>query len=217
MADLKISQLTEVATPITSDILPIVNSSETKKVTLTNLSNVLPITTFVRSASGNWGGSPAYIQVSHQPPYAGPADNLPNATDTYLAWDASTTNDSSTFELVNSGTSNARVQIKTTGIYEFIVQAVYFDLWNDNRFSAHLDFNTASTGGGWTRVVSLFQHVFAGDTASPPGQIVHGQAQINVSVANRYYSVAFNPSINTPFPTILNNVATNLLIRKIGV
>lgn len=37
MADQKISQLTEVTTPSNSDVLPIVNSGETKKVTLQNL------------------------------------------------------------------------------------------------------------------------------------------------------------------------------------
>ncbi len=45
MADQKISQLTELTSPSGSDVLPIVNNSETKKITLTNLlsgSNIQP-------------------------------------------------------------------------------------------------------------------------------------------------------------------------------
>lgn len=216
MADLKISQLTELTTAGTTDILPIVNSSETKKISFNSLNNSLPITTFVQNASGSWGDLP-YIVVSHLPPYSGPADNLPNSTDTYLAWDSVITNSASVFELVNSGTSNARVQIKETGRYEVRVQAVYFDLWNNMRFSGHFDTNTASTGGSWTRVLTLFQHIFGSSASSPPGQIVTGQAQINVTTANNYYSVAFNPSDNTPYPADPNNTVTNLFIRKIGV
>ena len=217
MADLRISQLTELTTGGTTDLLPIVNSNETKKISLANLNSSLPITTFVSSTSSIWGGGALpYIQVSHQPPYTAPADNLPNGTDTYLAWDASTTNNSSVFELINSGTSNARVLIKQTGLYDVRVQAVYFDLWNNARFSAHLDSSTSSTGGSWTRVFTLFQHVFGSSASSPPGQIVYGEAQINVTSANTYYSVAFNPSINTPYPLILNNTATNIFIRRIG-
>jgi hypothetical protein len=62
MADLKISQLPEVVSPITGDILPIVNSSETKKVTIANLNNSLPIDTFTRSASANWQSTFTTIQ-----------------------------------------------------------------------------------------------------------------------------------------------------------
>lgn len=217
MADLKISQLTEVTSPVGADILPIVNAGETKKVSITNLNNSLPLTTFVRGASGSWGGAPAYIQVSHEPPYTGPTDNLPNGTDTYLAWDASTTNDSNTFELVNSGLPDARVLIKSTGVYEFTIQAIYFDLWNDNVFTGSLDFSTASTGSSWTRIRPLFRHIFAGDTSSPPAQIVQGTGQVVITVPNRYYSVALNPSINTPFPGTNGGLATNFLIKKIGV
>jgi hypothetical protein len=219
MADLKISQLTELTTANTVDILPIVNSNETKKISLNSLNNSLPITTFVQNTSGTWGtagGDLPYIVVSHQPPYSGPADNLPNSTDTYLAWDAVTTNDSNIFELVNSGTADARVQIKQTGRYEVRAQAVYFDLWNNVRFSGHLDVNTSSTGGSWSRVLTLFQYIFGSSASSPPGQIITGQAQINVTTANEYYSVALNPSANTPFPVSLNNTVTNLFIRKIG-
>jgi hypothetical protein len=50
MADLRISQLPELITPATSDVIPIVNSGSTKKVTLQNL----PVSTFVSSNSATW-------------------------------------------------------------------------------------------------------------------------------------------------------------------
>jgi len=54
MADQKISQLSELTSPSGSDVLPIVNNSETKKITLTNLlsgSNVQPY--FYATATGS--------------------------------------------------------------------------------------------------------------------------------------------------------------------
>lgn len=54
MADQKISQLTELTSPSGSDILPIVNNSETKKITVTNLlsgSNVQPY--FISTDTGS--------------------------------------------------------------------------------------------------------------------------------------------------------------------
>jgi hypothetical protein len=54
MADSTISQLNEVTSPLTTDILPIVNSGETKKITLSNINNNLPITSFVQSNSSSW-------------------------------------------------------------------------------------------------------------------------------------------------------------------
>lgn len=54
MADQKISQLTELTSPSGSDVLPIVNNSETKKITVTNLlsgSNVQPY--FISTDTGS--------------------------------------------------------------------------------------------------------------------------------------------------------------------
>ncbi len=55
MADQKISQLTELTSPSGSDVLPIVNNSETKKITLTNLlsgSNIQPYFHATETGSG---------------------------------------------------------------------------------------------------------------------------------------------------------------------
>ena len=54
MADSTISQLNEVTSPLTTDILPIVNSGETKKISLSSINNNLPITSFVQSNSSSW-------------------------------------------------------------------------------------------------------------------------------------------------------------------
>lgn len=76
MADLKISQLPEVTAPIQGDVLPIVNSSATKKVTLSNLSNSLPIHTFLQSASGFWQNTYSTVQATSA------QWNIDNSTDT---------------------------------------------------------------------------------------------------------------------------------------
>ena len=55
MADRKISQLLEISQPANNDVLPIVNSGTTKKVTYANLTNNLPIATFVQANSASWG------------------------------------------------------------------------------------------------------------------------------------------------------------------
>jgi len=56
MADLKITQLPSVTTLDPADVFPVVDAGLTKQVSVVNLNNSLPITTFVRSTSSLWGG-----------------------------------------------------------------------------------------------------------------------------------------------------------------
>ena len=55
MADQKISQLTEVTNPNPNDVIPIVNGSETKKITVANLA--------VAGSSGTSGSNGSSVQV----------------------------------------------------------------------------------------------------------------------------------------------------------
>jgi hypothetical protein len=57
MADKKITELQEIGQPNSNAMFPVVDFGVTKKVSYFNLIDNLPITTFVRSNSANWGGS----------------------------------------------------------------------------------------------------------------------------------------------------------------
>lgn len=231
MADLKISQLPAVTTLATTDVFPVVNTNETKQVSVNNLSDSLPITTFVRSASSEWAGAVPFIRARWEPQPSPPTyPNLVNGVDYFIPWNFRDTNETSdqTFELVNANTSNARIHIKTTGLYDFIFEAIFFDLHSNMRFSGFLDFNNLAAGGGWTRRATFFQNTFAyptpvfGSIPTPPAVIVRGVAQVNITTSNLYWSAAVNPSANTPFPATVpgnnptNPTVTNLLIRRIG-
>lgn len=77
MADLKISQLNEATTPLTTDFFPIVNQGETKKLTLNTFNNFLPITTTVQSNSASWsGGGGVSTVVQDISAYSAPSEDF---------------------------------------------------------------------------------------------------------------------------------------------
>jgi hypothetical protein len=220
MADLRISQLTEVTNPIVTDTLPIVNASETKRVTINSLNNALPLTTFVGSNSANWGGILSHARFDYAGPYSGSplytGDNLINNTDNYLPWDTTGVNtDSNTFELVNPDSANARIWIKRTGYYQVSTRMIYFDCYNNN-VTVHLDSNSASTGGGWSRLTTMTRQWFPTVTPNPPAITLIGSAVVAIASVPRYISVAVNPTANTPFPGVISGSSTSIFLTRIG-
>jgi len=220
MADLKISQLPEITLLGNTDTLPVVNSNVTRRATVGTLSNSLPLNTFVAANSANWGGILSYAQFNYQGPYSGGAlytgDNLINNTDNYLPWDTTAVNtDTSTFELVNPDSANARIWIKRTGYYEVVTRIIYFDCYN-NSVSVYLDSNPSSTGGTWSRLTTLNRNWFPTVTPNPPAFIFVGSVTVSIPSANTYISVAVNPTLNTPFPALISGSSPSIFIRRIG-
>jgi hypothetical protein len=201
MADLKISQLPEATSLVTSDIFPVVNGGLTKRVSVQNLNSSLPLTTFVRGASAGWGGGLVTAQFAFAGPYTPGAgnDNLTNNADNFPRWNTQVYNtDAGTFELVNSNTTLARVFIKSTGYYQIIAQPQYFDLYNNMSMTVKL-FSSVSQTGGMAYVTRLASRWFVGTTV-PPGQTIDCSTVFNVSTP-AYYTVALEPTLNTPYPS----------------
>lgn len=220
MADLKISQLPEVIVPDISDILPIVDAGLTKRVSINNLSNNLPITTFVRGASSGWGsGAPgasvAVAQYSFEPPYTGITDNLVNNTDNFPRWNTQIINTRpDTFEFFGSGTTGARVFIKEAGYYLIVSQIHYFDLWNNNRFSVNLFRAAGVSPAPMVRVFNLANRTFPSTTPNPPGQTVDSSS-LFVATIPGYYTVGVFPTLNSPFPASTDTGASRMTFIKV--
>lgn len=213
MADLKITQLPQATTLATGDVFPVVNSGLTRQVSVQALNNSLPLTTFVRGASGNWGGGLVAAQYAFSGPYIPITDNLTNNTDNFPRWNTEVFNtDPGTYEFVNSGTTLARVFIKSQGYYLIISQPHYFDLYNNMSFTVKL-FSSASSGGGMSYVTALSNRWFVGTTL-PPGQIIEGSALFNVSSPS-YYTVALFPTANTPYPSSSVNTPSRFTLIKV--
>jgi hypothetical protein len=220
MADLRISQLTEVTAPIVTDVLPIVNANETKRISVNSLNQALPTTTFVQSNSANWGGILSFARFDYAGPFSGgplyTGDNLINNTDNYIPWDSTGINtDSNTFELVNPDSANARIWIKRTGFYQISTRMIYFDCYN-NSITVHLDSNTASTGGGWGRLATISRDWWPTVTPNPPAITMVGSVVVGIASVPRYISVAINPTANTPFPSLISGSSSSIFLTRIG-
>lgn len=227
MADLKISQLPEISVLANTDTLPVVNSGTTSRATVNTISNSLPLTTFVRANSANWGGILSYAQFNYQGPYSGGAlytgDNLINNTDNYLPWDTTAVNtDSNTFELVNPDSANSRIWVKQGGYYEVVSRVIYFDCYSTTgtnmTMSVYLDINSSSSGGTWSRLATLNRNWFSVSQNIPgvPATILVGSVTTAIPAGNRYISLAVRPTQNTPFPDNVSGSTTSIFIRRIG-
>ena len=215
MADLKISQLPSVTTLDPTDVLPVVDAGLTKQVTVRNLNNSLPVTTFVAGASSLWGAGVVAAQYSFVGPYTAGVgnDNLTNNTDNFPRWNTEVYNtDPGTFQLFGANTTLARVFIKSSGYYEIISSPHYYDLYNSMRFTVKL-FSSASSGGGMSYVTQLANRWYVGATI-PPGQTVDSATVFYVS-SPAYYTVALYPTGTTPFPATENSTPSRFTLKKL--
>ena len=220
MADLKISQLPSVTVLDPTDLLPVVDAGLTKRVTIRNLSDSLPITTFVQGASAFWGsgggsGGTAAAQYLFSPPYTpGPGnDNLTNNTDNFPRWNTQVYNTSpSTFELINSNTTSARIFLKSAGYYLLIANIHYFDLYNNMQFTASL-FNSAASTGAMAFITRLSSKWYVG-AAVPPGQS-QDSSTIFYAASPGYYTVSLNPTLNTPYPASNGNTPSRITFFRL--
>lgn len=213
MADLKISQLPEATSLTTSDILPAVNGGLTKRVSVANLNNSLPLTTFVQGASGLWGSGIITSQYAFAGPYTPGTDNLTNNSDNFPRWNTEVYNtDPGTFEFFGTGTTLSRVYIKSAGYYEIIASPHYYDLYNNMRLTVKL-FSSASVGGGMSYVTQLANRWFVGAVV-PPGQTVDSATVFYVT-SPTYYTVALFPTANSPYPAAENSTPSRFTLKKI--
>ena len=137
--------------------------------------------------------------------------NLTNGADNILPWDTEVFNtNSNIFELSGSGTTNARIHIKESGYYEIIGQIHFFDLFNNMDMLVKIMSGSAS--GPMGLVTLLNDSKFSENSAD---QLLTGTTIINVSTP-QYYSIAVNPSANTPFPSNTDNTPPKIFIKKIG-
>jgi len=219
MADLKISQLPSVATLDPTDVFPVVDAGLTKQVSVTNLNNSLPITTFVQLASSGWGaGAPGAsivaAQYSFEPPYVGVTDNLVNNTDNFIRWNTEQFNTRlATFEFFGSGTTGSRVFIKETGYYLITSQICYFDLYNNMRFTVKLFRAPGVAPSPPVFVQNLASRWFVG-TLLPPGITVDSATVIRVTTPG-YYTIVLFPTANSPFPSVVDTGASRFTFVKI--
>lgn len=219
MADLKISQLPSVAILDSTDVLPVVDAGLTKQVSVANLNNSLPITTFVQNASSGWGaGAPGASVVAAQyvfePPYVGTTDNLVNNTDNFVRWNSEAFNtSSSTFEFFGSGTTGARVFVKQTGYYLVISQINYFDLYNGMRLTVKL-FRAAGVSPASMLIVNQLGTQVYPSAVLPSGQTLDSSTLIRVTSPG-YYTVGLFPTANSPFPSSTDSGASKFTLIKI--
>jgi hypothetical protein len=137
--------------------------------------------------------------------------NLTNNVDNTMKYDTQVINNRpDIFELSGSGTTDARIFVKQPGIYEFISQINMFDAFNNVDFVVKLNSGSAFGAMG---LVSLFNDEKYAESTS--ARTLNGTIIVNVPTS-QYYSVALNPSANSPFPSNNFNTPTRLFIKKLA-
>jgi len=137
--------------------------------------------------------------------------NLTNSTDNNVRWDTTNFNlDSNIFELSGSGTADARIHIKQPGYYEFISQVHLYDLQNNMDVLVKL---TSGSDTGTLTTVSLLNDCKFSETSAD--QTMNGNIVVNVATP-AYYSIAVNPSANSPYPSNSDNTPTRLFIKRLA-
>jgi hypothetical protein len=137
--------------------------------------------------------------------------NLTNNVDNTMKYDTQVINNRpDIFELSGSGTTDARIFVKQPGIYEFISQINMFDAFNNVDFVVKLNSGSAFGAMG---LVSLFNDEKYAESTS--ARTLNGTIIVDVPTS-QYYSVALNPSANSPFPSNNFNTPTRLFIKKLA-
>ena len=137
--------------------------------------------------------------------------NLTNNVDNIMKYDTQVINNrTDIFELSGSGTTDARIFLKQPGIYEFVSQINIYDAYGNMDMLVKLLSGSATGAMG---LVSLFNDEKYAELTSE--RISNGTIIINVPIP-QYYSVAVNPSANSPYPSDIFNTPTRLFIKKLA-
>jgi hypothetical protein len=216
MADSKISNLPNLVTPLVSDVLPIVNSGVAKKVSVQNLGNVISTPqgasayTTVNANSASWV-SPAAAFFATQ----GGAV-ITQDVDTTLNFDRTYYNtDTNVFELVNPGTSTARVQIKTPGVYRFTAHVHSYDI-TSNRDTSIKILSTGTSEGAMSFITLLHEDGHGEDSTDNTDKILQGTASFNLSPSFIAFQVLLKRG-NGYWSTEDNVPASRVYIERINL
>lgn len=195
MADLKISQLNQVVTPTLNDIIPIVNSAETKRITFGNINNALPTTTFVRANSAIWTKTLASARMEINGNVGGISNTI-NNTEYIVNWNnLSYQTDSSVIE---ANITNDNMIIKETGNYLISSRYSSYDLTDQTdslRIRLRGQFNSPITTANGGILLETLQESFVGVDSLIYGINVNGRASVfGTTIVNitqvPYYLVA---------------------------
>ena len=149
-----------------------------------------------------------------------PYFNLSNGANNFIPWNNTRENypaSTEYYELFNSGTSTggdcARVQIKTAGLYLFQVGIHLYDLFSNVDVLVKLMQSANQTGFFPSPVTQglMCDMKFAEVTAD---QMLVGSKILNVT-ANNYFTIAVEPSANSPYPSDANDGRTYFQITKL--
>lgn len=150
MADLKISQLPEAQTLVSTDVFPVVNGNVTKKTTLNTLNDALPLTTYVQQTSAIWNPqSSAFAAFWNQG-----LRNMPSGVLSLVNYNFVSINTDPQGYTLESGTGDVaidgKIRINKNGIY--IVNVLYnsFNISDIPSYSLHIFYNYGSRTGAMT-------------------------------------------------------------------
>lgn len=163
MADSTISNLPSLSVPSNSDVIPIVNSNTTKKITVSNLLAASPGLSYpyCRMFLNNVGSRGSFYSLS--------SGGCNNNTSYVMCLDSKFESDSSTIE---GDTTNENIIIKGTGIYLISSRMGFFDM----------------NGGGKTGRIRLYSSSTL-QFPGPGGTFLFSGGQSLVSTLALNYSV----------------------------
>jgi len=211
MADLTITQLNELTTPLITDVLPIVNTNETKKVTLQSINNNLPITSFVSSNSASWvGGGTGSSELSSSAfiaTWTSGYRNMTNNTLNLINFNnvvINTGTDNYELETGNGNTSiDGKIQIKQPGNY--LINLLYNTY--DITFGSYYSFYIYTNGTSKSTAASHYSTIFENNNCSTGGGqrvMLPSTGVLRVNTAPIWVSLIFRPETGNPYPTDIN-------------
>lgn len=214
MTDQSISQLTELTTPLTTDVLPIVNSGETKKISLQTINNNLPITTFVASQSSSWvsgGGSTDVSGLSSSVfivTWTSGYRNMTNNTLNLINFNNVVTNTGTDNYELETGNGNVsidgKIQIKRPGNY--LINLLYntYDITTANYYSFYIYTNGTSKSTAASHYSTIYENNIAAGSTGGQRVMLPSTGVLRVNTAPLWVSLIFRPESGNPFPTDVN-------------
>ena len=141
MADLKISQLPEAQSLVSTDVLPVVNGSVTKKTTINTINDSLPLTTLVQQTSAIWNPQSSAFAAF----WNSGLRNMPSGVLSLVNYNFAAINTDSSCYSLETGTGDVsidgKIRINKTGIY--LINALYnsFNISEIPSYSLHIFYN----------------------------------------------------------------------------